>query len=80
MNTSKVIVVYLIRERYSDNLSMWDSVQLFRYTRNSGADTGFSKRGGLRPAIRNAGGGGGGGVSTSGPIRKARGRGGCCPL
>ena len=55
----------------------------------AGADTGFSKKGGLRPAIRNAGGvcfrsdtksvggGGGGALSTSGPTRKAgRGEGG----
>ena len=60
----------------------------------AGADTRFSnfQKGGLRPAIRSAGGGGGvlsaldptrkagGGVlSASGPIRKAGG-GGCCPF
>ena len=45
----------------------------------AGADTGFSKKEGLRPAIQNAG----GGVSASGPIQKAwggGGGGGCCPL
>ena len=56
-----------------------------------GADTGFSKRGGLRPAIRNArggavrfrpdtkSGGGGGGAARFRPDTKSRGR-GCCPL
>ena len=52
-------------------------------TLNRGGYRVFQK-GGLRPAIRNAGGkGGGGGVlSASGPIRKAGGRGGggCCPF
>ena len=52
----------------------------------AGADTGFFKRGGLRPAIRKKPGGWGVGVgvrvlSASGPIQKAGvGGGGCCPL
>ena len=44
-------------------------------TLNRGGYRVFQK-GGLRPAIRNAGGGGGGVLSASGPIRKAGGGGG----